>query len=96
MGVWTDTTGATPAQHSTITQTKTFGKKQKSTLFLTFVLSIVTRIRNFCSIYFLLNGTRVDSVSFNIFHLALIVLHVTPAGEHKGGGFFSQVGLENL
>ena len=49
----------------------------------------VTRLQNFGSIYFLSNGTGADSISFGagIFHLALIVLHVTyRPGKHKGGG----------
>ena len=54
-------------------------EKQKSTHLLTFAMSTVTRLRNFGSIYFLSNGSGTDSVSFGagIFHLALIVLHVT-------------------
>ena len=91
MGVWTDTTGATPAQHSTLhhhsslkLRPKTFFWEKYSTVLLTFALPTVPRLRNFGSIYFLSRGGGWggrDSVSFGsgIFHLPPIVLHLTSA-----------------
>ena len=68
-------------------------EKQKSTHLLTFALPTFTRLRNFGSIYFLSNGSGTDSVSFGagIFHLALIVLHVTSSWKAQRRDLFPVV-----